>query len=134
MHKKPNLSLLPGKFAVCRLPAEAPYPEWLEAGSLVAVIRSTEALSIVCQEAFVPPSVRSEAGWRCFEVQGPLDFSLVGILASIAGPLAEAGVSIFALSTFDTDYILVKEVQLEAATQALTQAGFMVITDDGLFA
>lgn len=126
------LTLLSERLAVCRLAPEAPYPEWARPGELLALVRTLDELSIVCQERFVPPEVKVERGWRAFQVQGPLDFSLVGVLASIARPLADAGVSIFALSTFDTDYILVKENMLARGLKALSQVGFLVIDDDRL--
>jgi hypothetical protein len=122
------------RLAVCRLPVEAPFPDWARPGDLLALVRTRDELSVVCPERFVPPNVRAERGWRAFQVQGPLDFSLVGVLVSIAAPLAEASVSIFALSTYDTDYVLVKEGDLERAIQALNQAGFLVMRDVGLSA
>ncbi len=133
MHHRIELSLLPGKFSVCRLSAEAELPAWIFQENLFAVVRTEDELSVVCLQESVPTSVISEAGWRRLKVHGPLDFSLVGVLASIAVPLAEAGVSIFAISTYDTDYFLIKEEQLETAFGALTQAGFKVITNDSLF-
>lgn len=122
-----TLLILPERYAVCRLPAEADSPEWARPGDLLALLRTREGLSVVCAERFAPPEVHAERGWRALQVQGKLDFALVGVLASIAVPLARAGVSIFALSTFDTDYILVKEVSLERAVAALTQEGFLVL-------
>ena len=85
------LTLLPDRYAVCRLAAGAPQPDWLSQGDLAAVVRTPDELSVVCAERIVPPEVKAERGWRAFQVQGPLDFSLVGVLASIAAPLAEAG-------------------------------------------
>jgi hypothetical protein len=123
------LILLSERLAVCRLAPDTPYPEWARPGELLALVRTLYELSIVCQERFVPPEVKAERGWRALQVQGPLDFSLVGILASIAESLANAGVSIFAISTFDTDYILVKDNMLERGLKALSQAGFLVLKD-----
>ena len=96
------------------------------------MIRTREELSVVCSERFVPPEVNAERGWRAFQVQGPLDFSLVGVLAEIAEPLAKAGVSIFTLSTYATDFVLVKDSALERALEVLTQAGFQVLNRDRL--
>jgi hypothetical protein len=121
------LVILPDKLAVCRLAVEAPFPEWARPGDLLAFIRSRDELTVVCVERLVPPEVVAERGWRVLQVQGPLDFALVGVLAAITAPLAAAGVSIFALSTYDTDYVLVKEDALERAIQALGQAGFLVL-------
>jgi uncharacterized protein len=121
------LIILPDKLAICRLAAETPFPEWARPGDLLAFIRSRDELTVVCVERLVPPEVVAERGWRALQVQGPLDFTLVGVLAAITVPLAQAGVSIFALSTYDTDYVLVKEEALEKAIQALGQEGFLVM-------
>jgi hypothetical protein len=121
------LVILSDKLAVCRLAVEAPFPDWARPGDLLALIRSREELTVVCVERLVPPEVTAVRGWRALQVQGPLDFALVGVLAAITAPLAEAGVSIFAISTYDTDYILVKEEALERAIQALGQSGFLVL-------
>jgi uncharacterized protein len=120
------ISLLPGQFAVCRLSANAPSPDWARPGSLLAYIHTPEEFSVVCQECYVPTEVKAERGWRTLKVHGPLDFSLVGVLASLTAVLAEASVSVFVLSTYETDYVLVKEKQLEQAVQALRQAGYTV--------
>lgn len=125
-----KLLLQEDRFAICQLPAEAELPEWLtQAPGVVATVRSREELSLVCREDVVPAEVRQEKGWRAFMVEGPLDFGLTGVLAAIAGPLAVAGISIFALSTFHTDYVLVKEDKLEAATKALSAAGHNVVSE-----
>lgn len=117
------LSLLPGTFAVCRLDSGSPVPDWTLSGPFFSVTRTSDELSIVCEEASVPEGVLSEGGWRCIKIEAALPFGLVGILVSVLQPLAEAGVGIFATSTYDTDYILVKSGDLERATAALTQAG-----------
>ena len=118
-----NLSLLPGTFMICRLDAESIIPDWANAGSLTSITRTSDELSIVCAEANVPEGVRSDRGWRCFKVEGPLDLSLTGVLASLANPLAEARINIFALSTFDTDYLLVKEDNVSRAAEVLIRSG-----------
>lgn len=116
------LSLLPEPLAVCRLEPGAPLPSWA-GGPFTAFTRTPDELSVVCAEAGLPPAVRREGGWRALKVAGPLDFSLTGILAALAGPLAAAGVSLFAISTFDTDYILIKETALTQASAVLRAAG-----------
>lgn len=121
-----TLFLLPEIFAVCRLPAGAPLPAWAEAGPFFAITRTAAELSIVCAQEHVPVGVLCQPGWRCFQVAGPLDFALTGVLASLAGPLAAAKVSIFALSTYDTDYLLTPAGALEAAVAALRSAGHTV--------
>jgi hypothetical protein len=122
-----ELTLLPDPLAICRLPAATALPAWARAGGLTSVTWTSAETSLVCVAALVPPDVQADAGWRAFVVAGPLDFSLTGVLLSIAQPLADAGVSIFALSTYDTDYVLVKESALPAAVAALTGCGHRVI-------
>jgi hypothetical protein len=118
-----SLTVLPGRYAVCRLPADAAAPPLLPTAGLLSVTRTSDETSIVCVEAGAPAGAQVENGWRAIVIAGPLDFALTGVLASLAGPLAAADVSIFALSTYDTDYILVRADQLETAAAALRQAG-----------
>jgi hypothetical protein len=119
-----RLRVLEGELAVVRLAADAPVPAWAWHGALCSVTRSAEELSIVCESAAVPAALeRVERGWRALMLRGPFAFSQTGVLASIATPLAAAGVSLFAISTFDTDYLLVKHDQLEHARAALVRAG-----------
>lgn len=121
-----TIRVLPGTLAVCRLAPQAPVPDWAQRGSLWALVRTGEELSVVCSQEHVPAEIQAQAGWRALKVAGPLDFALVGVLAGLTRPLAEAGVSVFAISTFDTDYLLVKDDRLEHAVQALLAAGFEV--------
>ncbi len=121
-----ELSLLPGRLAICRLSPEAPLPAWAETGALVSATRTAHELSIVCPQDHVPKGIECQRDWAAFEVQGPLDFDLVGVLASLSAALADAGVSLFALSTYDTDYLLVRGGQVAAARQALTAAGHAI--------
>ena len=123
-----KLLLLPDLFAVCRLDPGAPLPVWAMSASsaLVSITRTANELSIVCAQANVPDNVQREDNWRCLMVEGPLDFSLTGVLSALLTPLADAGVSIFALSTFDTDYLLVRAAQLDLAVEALSAAGHRV--------
>jgi hypothetical protein len=119
------LTLVPldGTFAVCRLATDAPLPGWVGGGPLVSITRTADELSVVCRQETVPEGVRCERGWRCLRVAATLDFSLVGVLASLLGPLADAGVSVFVVSTFDTDYLLVKEPAFQQAEEVLSRAG-----------
>ena len=121
-----TLELLPTPLAVCRLSADAELPTWI-AGDFQSVTRTSRELSIICDAKEVPEEVRAERGWRGLRVAGTLEFHLTGILASLASPLAKAGISIFALSTFDTDYLLVKEDALEPALQALEAEGHEIL-------
>ena len=125
------LRLLAGEFAVARLDPGAVVPAWASLddralGPLHAVMRTGTELSVVCPAARVPADVRAERGWRALVVAGPLDFALTGVLASIATPLADAGVSIFAVSSYDTDHVLVRAAQVARAVEALRDAGHRV--------
>jgi hypothetical protein len=121
-----TLAVLPGTYAVCRLDGGAAVPGWATSGSFFSVTRTSDELSVVCEQGAVPQGVLCEGGWRCLKVQGPLDFGLTGILASLAVPRAEAGISIFALSTYDTDYIMVKAAGLERAVAVLSGSGHRI--------
>ena len=123
-----TLTLLEERLAVCRLDDAAEVPRWATEASLFSVTRTADELSVVCPERFVPDGVRCEKGWRVFKLEGPFEFSEVGILSAVAAPLAEAGVGIFAVSTFDTDYVLVKEERLDLAAAALRGRGHEVHT------
>jgi hypothetical protein len=115
------------QLAVCRLPPEAPLPSWAAApGRFRAAVRSPNELSIVCAIAEVPTEVRHEGPFTAFEVDGPIDLGLTGVLAALLAPLAAAGVSVLTVSTFDTDWILVPSLQNGAATRALQRAGHSV--------
>jgi hypothetical protein len=125
-HHRLRLLAITGTFTVCKLPLTATIPEWATGGSLFSVTRTADELSVVCAEAVVPKDVTCERGWRCLRVAGAMPFTLVGVLAALTAPVAKAGVGVFALSTFDTDYLLVKEVDFERAVAALRAAGHVV--------
>jgi hypothetical protein len=120
------LTILPGIYAVSRLPAPEPIPDWALGDRFLSITRTDEELSILCPQDNVPDGVRRESSWRCLKVEGPLSFSLTGVLASLLVPLAEAGVGVFTVSTYDTDYILVKADALKEAINALLAAGHNV--------
>jgi hypothetical protein len=121
-----TLLLLRPAFGIARLGPSDRVPHWAGGGSFVSVTRSVDELSVVCEEAAIPAGVTAERGWRCLRVAGTLDFALTGVLAALATPLAEAGVSIFAVSTFDTDYVLVRAIDLGRALEGLRRAGHTV--------
>ncbi len=123
---KPELEFISGRYAICRLDRRTEIPQWAVEGGFLSVTRTEEELSVVCDEKSVPQGVLCVNGYIALKVQGPLDFSLTGILSSISAVLAEAGVSIFALSTYDTDYILLREGDKAAAAKALKSAGYIV--------
>lgn len=124
-HRLP-LILLDGPFVIVKLPPGTAMPSWAISGQFCSITRTADELSIVCAEFQVPPGVQAERGWRCLRVAGKMDFSMVGVLASLVGPLAEAGISVFAISTFDTDYLLVKDAAWERAKESLVGAGHLV--------
>jgi hypothetical protein len=131
MSRTHTLILLDDLLTVCRLPADAVLPAWAQGDAFLVVVRTTDELSIVCWAEGVPANITAEPGWRAFKIQGPLVFSEVGVLASIANPLANIGISIFAISTFETDYILVKRADLENAVTVLLAAGHTIMTMQG---
>lgn len=99
-------------------------------GSFVSITRTRDELSIVCNERDVPSGVKADRGWRALKIEGPLDLALTGVLASIAVPLAEAQINLFAISTFDTDYVLVKADRVAEAIGVLRNAGHYLISDE----
>lgn len=116
-----TLEVLAQQLAVVRLPTGAALPTWFgqAAGPIASVTRTADETSLVCDASVVPPDARAERGWRAVKVRGPLAFSLTGVLAGILAPLAAAGISVFALSTYDTDYILLRSADLPDALEAL---------------
>jgi len=122
-----ELEVLNERLAVSRLDVGAPIPHWATEGRFFVVSRTYEELSIVCDQDVVPADVRAERDWSCIQVRGPLAFAEVGILAALANILATANISIFAISTFDTDYLLVQRRDQERATASLRDAGHEVV-------
>ena len=118
---------LPVSFAVCRLPPDASIP-LLTGTEFISISRTAEELSIVCPADQAPRNAKCESPWTCFKLEGPFAFSLTGILASFLDPLAERGIPIFAVSTFDTDYILVKEEHAATALETLQAAGHELVS------
>ena len=123
------LTLLPGRFAVCRFPPDAPLPAWLfhESAHVWSITRTPDELSVVCDEADVPPSVEAAPlRWRAFRVEGPIPFEEIGVIAGLSAPLAAAGVPVFVISTHDTDLVLVPNEKLEAAHAAWRESGVVL--------
>lgn len=121
-----SLRVLDGALAIARLDPDAPLPPWAETGAFRAIVRTPAELSIVCDFAAVPAGVRAEGPWRAIGVIGPIDFAVTGLLAALATPMAAAGVPNFAVSSFDTDTILVRVTDLDRAVAALCFVGFAV--------
>jgi hypothetical protein len=122
-----RFSLLDGDFAVCRLASDASLPDLCAAAGFFSITRTADELSIVCPQKLVPAAVRVEGGWKCFKLEGPIPFSATGILVSFVQPLADRAIPVFAVSTYDTDYVLVKQGWEKAALQALLEAGHQLI-------
>ena len=121
-----KLALLTGRFAVCKVGPQEAGPEPASSRSLHSVTRAGDETTVVCEEGAVAGGMLCETGWRAIKVDEVLDFSATGVLSSLAGPLAEAGISIFAVSTFSTDYLLIKDNELSRALACLVEAGFTI--------
>jgi len=128
MSKSLTLERMRDRYAVARLDPEAEIPPWARSSTFACVTRTRHELSIVCDEAHVPADVTAQRGFCGLRVEGPLDFSETGILASLAGPLARAGISIFAVSTYDTDYLFVPAAQERETVEVLLAAGHTLHT------
>ena len=128
MSFKLTLTLSPDRLAVCRLDAGAAVPAWAVKSAFFSITRTDDELSIVCRDDDAPAdaALKIERGWRAFKIDGPLDFGLTGVLVAVAKPLADAGIPIFALSTYDTDYVLVKHDRVQPAITALSRADHTV--------
>jgi uncharacterized protein len=121
------MKLLKERFGVCRLNKEESIPDWVKNSLFYSITKTEDELSIVCSLDSIPNYIKCEKDWRILKVEGPLDFSLVGILSSISTILAQNGISIFAISTFDTDYILVKDKDIASAINALLNEKYEII-------
>ena len=120
---------LPGPYAVLRLGSDAASPAWAK-GEFVSITRSSEELSIVCPEGAVPPDIDAVPAWICLKLEGPFPFSQTGVLLSFIEPLSKNRIPIFAISTYDTDYVLVQEQFAEAAMNLLREAGHELCARD----
>jgi uncharacterized protein len=123
---KLSLLVLDPMFAICSLKRDSPLPEWATSSDFYSITRTYDELSIVCPQEQMPAGVDINKNWRCLKVQGPLGFSITGILASISMPLSTEGVSVFVFSSYDTDHIMVKQYELEKAVDVLQKAGHTI--------
>ena len=124
-----TLELLVGPLAICRLPSDAAIPTWASGGPLLAIVRTKGELSITCAEELMPPTLDASRDWRALALRGPFDHGLVGVLLEVAEPLARAKVSIMPIATYDTDYVLVRTMQLPLGVASLRAAGHTVLAD-----
>lgn len=116
---KLTLSILPEKLGICHFDKNSPFPDWAKDISFCSITRTKDELSIVCPQDKIPGGVMHEKDWRAFKVEGPLGFVSTGIVSSLSSPLAEAGISIFYIDTYETSYILVEDKNLGKATEIL---------------
>lgn len=118
-NKKFTLSVLPEKLGICHITKNFPIPEWVEEAFFCSVTRTRSELSIVCPQNKIPKGVMFEKDWRAFRLEGVIDMYSVGVIASLSKPLADEGISIFNISTYETNYVLVEEKNLEKAKEIL---------------
>jgi hypothetical protein len=123
MKREFHITPMPGEYAIVRLGPADPVPDWVECGVFCSITRTPEELSLLVEAAAVPSGLEMETGWQGLKLEGPFPFNAVGILAGILTPLAEAGISILAVSTFDTDYVFVKAEQMPDALRVLDITG-----------
>ncbi len=121
-----ELEVLPYELAVCRLEPDDDAPTWALQAEFFSLTRTGDELSVVCPQDQVPPGIEQAGGWRCLKLSGPLVFDQVGVLASLAQPLASAGISIFVVSTYETDYILLQRKDINLAVSTLRKHGHAV--------
>jgi uncharacterized protein len=121
-----EIEVLPFEMAICRLGPDDGAPDWALGAEFFSLTRTGDELSVVCPQDQVPPGIEKSAEWRCLKLRGPLDFNQVGVLASLTGPLASEGISVFAISTYGTDYILVQRKGIDRAVSVLRKQGHVV--------
>ena len=128
MSAKLKFRVISGSFAVCRLAAADPIPSWATEGIFTSITRTSEELSIVCPLENVPAEHKPETPWACLKIEGPFAFSQIGILHAFIRPLVEAGISVFAIATYDTDYVLIQKPSSGKAIEALQNAGHELLS------
>lgn len=121
-----KMKLLEGIFGVCRLSSEDNIPHWCLQSEIYSITKTKDELSILCDLKFIPQGIKCEKPWKALKIEGPLDFALIGILSTISTLLAKNSISIFAISTYDTDYILVKEKDMDNAIKVLSNEGYII--------
>jgi hypothetical protein len=122
-----TLSVTEGRYAIVKFPCDAAIPAWANGSGFLSVTRTQEELSVVAAEASVPAELDASRGWRMLKVHGPFAFDEVGVVASLANPLARVGVGIFVISTYDTDYLLVQQEEIPVAVETLEHAGHKIL-------
>ena len=126
--RKLGFRRLKGDYAIVRFAADAPVPDWATNGEFTSITRTADELSVVCAAENLPADVHSSQRWICLKLEGPFPFSMTGVLLSFIEPLSANGVPIFAISTFDTDYVLIQEEFARRALDILRQAGHALMS------
>ena len=126
IHRKLKLSLLKDKYGICTLSSTDQIPEWALKASLVSITRTKKELTIVCRQDVIPSQCQCDLNWRCFKVDGSFDLNQIGVISSISLPLAEAEISIYVISTYDTDYFLVQSEKVEQTVSILSGCGHSI--------
>ncbi len=124
--KQLKLSLLKDKYGICTLPATTPIPDWALMQSLISITRTKEELTIVCRQDIIPSQCKCDLNWRCFKVDGTFDLNQTGVISSISSPLADAGISIYVISTYNTDYFMVQEDKVNQTISVLSNSGHSI--------
>jgi len=123
---KLSFTALPDEYAICRLPADAPLPDWADGDGLVSVTRADDELSIVCKEDRVPPGVRPQGGWSALKVETLADLDEAGVVMAAVTPISSVGLGVFVISTHLRDYLLVRTTEMARARTILTTAGHSI--------
>jgi hypothetical protein len=121
-----KLSILKDKYGICVLPNTAPIPEWALTQSLISITGTEKELTIVCKQDIIPSQYQSALNWRCFRVDGIFDLNQIGVISSLSLPLSEARISIYVISTYNTDYFLVQEDKVEQTISVLSDCGHTI--------
>ncbi len=128
-NRKLQLTLLNEMFGICRYKNTAPIPDWAATTMMCSITRTNKELTIVCPQNIIPADADYDCNWRCFRIDGSFDFDEIGVIASVSVPLAESGISIYVVSTYDTDYFLVKDIAAEKAVTVLTDNNHKIIRE-----
>lgn len=120
------LTLLEDSYSICKFPPQSQIPAWALQSDVFFLSKTADELSVICSSAYVPVEISCNVGWCCFRVDGDLEFEQVGVVASVSSPVADAGISLFLVSTHDRDYVLVHERTLEHVIRIYRQSGFVV--------
>lgn len=127
---KLRLCVLPENYAICSFPPDASLPEWADRPSIFSVTKTPKEITIVCEESHVPGECQKSENWKCIKIEGCFDLDVVGVLASITEPLAQNKISLYVISTFDTDYVLIHANDMDKAISCLSEFGHSFVGMD----